>query len=74
MCIMCNLGFDKGDEFLFDFVAARHAMEKAAQTMKECAAIHRPYDRTHKRMVKLIRDWNRIEQERETPRSSPRRR
>jgi hypothetical protein len=68
MCILCNCGFDgPADEFLGAFEASRRIMKRATEEMGRCARIDRRYDKTHKRMVRLMRDWNRIEQERERP-------
>ena len=72
MCIICRLGakddFDgpkKATAFLDAFERAKGAMQAATDAMAECAKMDPHYDRTHKRMVSLQRDWNRIEQERE---------
>lgn len=77
MCIICNCG-NTGDEFLSEFIAARSALERASALMLECSkTATRPtnndpffearakYDSIHKKMVKILRDWNRIEHERE---------
>jgi len=71
MCIMCNVGFDLGDRFMDEFASARVHMNRAAAAMLECKAaaksiaVSKQYDRTHKAMVKLIRDWNRLQEMRE---------
>lgn len=77
MCIVCNCG-EVGDDFLAEFSAARGAMERAKKAMLICAqsakhhesgepipVARRSYDRAHKKMVRLCREWNAIEAERE---------
>jgi len=64
MCIVCNCE-DAGDEFLVEYERARTAMDRAAQAMLACSKIDRRYDRSHKALVKLCREWNKIEHERE---------
>ena len=65
MCIVCNCD-EAGDDFLIKFERARSAMKEATEAMRRCSEIHRDYDRTHKLMVKLTREWNRVEQQRES--------
>lgn len=71
MCIICNCG-DTGDAFLLAHTGAANRMKLAAEAMLKCAMIaptpeqRRQYDRTHKKIVRQLRDWNRLEQERET--------
>jgi hypothetical protein len=77
MCIICNLtkatarfpdtdaNIEVAEEFLLAFAAARKAMAEATNAMRNCAQIDRKYDRTHKQMVRLCREWNAIEQTRE---------
>jgi len=74
MCIICNMpDFKDGvaDDFLSKFSVASQAMTAAATAMLECAKIANTpearsrYDATHKKMVQMVRDWNRLEQERE---------
>lgn len=76
MCIYCNMGPEISDKdpagaFLDDFVRSQASMERAAKAMLVCSRlapdpkVRRQYDRTHKRMVRMIRDWNRLEQFRE---------
>lgn len=70
MCIICNVTIGQetselGSEFLNDFETARKAMSKAALTMARCAQIDKRYDRTHKKMIKILRAWNKLEQSRE---------
>lgn len=71
MCIVCNCG-DTGGEFLCEFARAQAAMKSAAQKMLECSKVATTpeqrwrYDATYKRMVKLIRQWNGLEQFRES--------
>lgn len=64
MCIVCECG-DRGVAFLTEFARAQHAMQKAARAMHTCAKEQRHYDRTHKQMVRLLREWNNIEHQRE---------
>lgn len=71
MCIICNCD-DAGDEFLSHFVRARMEMRLAAESMQECLRTPlltedelKLYKRAHHKMRRLIKDWNRIEQERE---------
>ena len=73
MCIICNLSV-KGKEhegcqlainFINKFEQASHAMKQATNSMLEVKKFDRNYDNTHKKMVKLMRAWNRLEQERE---------
>ena len=74
MCIICNCKeYSKApDEFISAFESSRASMKKACDSMKRVSeeAISeehaKRYDRTHKKMVRLLRDWNRIEQERES--------
>ena len=74
MCIVCNCdggGYQHGAAFLSEFERARKAMADSAAAMLRCAEVapdpddRERYDRTHKQMVRLIRDWNRLEQQRE---------
>lgn len=73
MCIICNAG-DAGMLFLNEYAHARHHMKRAADAMLLCSATkpglkridqRKQYNKTHKRMVRLIREWNRLEQFRE---------
>jgi hypothetical protein len=64
MCIVCNCD-EAGLRFLDHFHNARAEMEQATRAMLICAGTRPEYDATHKRMVRLCRDWNRIEHERE---------
>jgi hypothetical protein len=70
MCIICNCG-DIGDEFLCEFGRARASMKSAANWMLKCSQVaktpeqRKSYDATYKRMVRLMSDWNRLEQQRE---------
>ena len=40
-------------------------MKKAKDEMMKCSSVDRRYDAIHKKMVRLIKEWNSIEQERE---------
>ena len=64
MCIICNCGAD-GENFLASFSLSRDAMKKAKDEMMKCSSVDRRYDAIHKKMVRLIKEWNSIEQERE---------
>jgi hypothetical protein len=61
----------KVEAFLCEFARAREHMKKAADALLQVRELPKSepdkkrYDRAHKRVVRLIRDWNRIEQERE---------
>lgn len=77
MCIICNFTTPDeqfggcGDRFLSAFSASRANMKRAADEMLICSKTaptpeaRKLYGRAHKKMVRIIRDWNRIEQERE---------
>lgn len=75
MCIICNTDdqLNLASNFLDDFSHASKLMKSAADRLKGCAAFARTaekrkaYDASHKKMVRLIREWNRIEHERELP-------
>lgn len=73
MCIICNAP-EAGDDFLTHFHRASEHMRRAAAAMhkasEETAQLvdQVRYDKTHKAMVRLIRQWNRIEHERENDR------
>lgn len=75
MCIVCRSA--KGndihrcvkiaDDVINDHHHALDAMKKAAHSMLEASKLFEPgYDRTHKRMVKIIRMWAQIEHQRES--------
>lgn len=79
MCIICNASagdkplttIDEASDFLAEFKGAQDAMKAATArmlTLSKTMAIpeHRKrYDRTHKQMLRVIRDWNNIEHTRE---------
>lgn len=76
MCIVCNMGrdlraVDTANEFLWQWRASGKAMAAAADAMLAVSRTapspvdRKRYDRLHKRMVKAIRDWNRLEEDRE---------
>lgn len=78
MCIVCNCttseaSFWQADKFLSDYRKAQEAMRAATEAMLavsqlDIAPEHRErYDRTHKQMLRVMRDWNKIEQMREAP-------
>ena len=70
MCIVCNSG-DSGSQALDDHRTAGDRMKRAADSMLQAAlstaspSAAKRYKRTHKAMVRMARDWNRLEQERE---------
>jgi hypothetical protein len=70
MCIICNCG-DDGDEFLLAFERARSGMKASKVAMLKCSqvaadvATQARYDAMHKKIARLLREWNAIEQERE---------
>jgi len=73
MCIICNMPDFKDDiasDFLSEFAAAQKAMKRATDAMlrvsKEAYPAHRArYDGIHKEMVRQMREWNKLEQQRE---------
>lgn len=76
MCIICNMGPDVdkamvAGAFLSAWDESGVAMRQAAHMMHivsktaPAATDRKRYDKMHKRMVKAIRDWNRLEMERE---------
>ena len=70
VCILCNCG-ETGDDFLTSFASSRHKMEQAKNAMLACSKVakdqdqRKRYDHIHKEMVRLIREWNRLEEARE---------
>ena len=75
MCIICECdtlhGVHSGSDFLTAYGRARREMDLAASAMLHCSQVassreaRMQYASTHKRMRAMIRDWNRLEQERE---------
>lgn len=75
MCIICNMSkmedVQVASDFLSAFSNASAAMQRSADLMLECskrvgdAADRARYDAVHKKMVRQIADWNRLEHERE---------
>ena len=72
MCIECNVPpYDKSaSDFLGEFDSALHHMKKASQAMLHVSKVTYPeykkqYDKMHKRMVRITREWAQIEHERE---------
>lgn len=69
MCIICNS--ESGSDFLSDFENARKHISKSTETMLRCSQeatdpeVKKRYNRIHKKMVRLKRDWNKLEHERE---------
>lgn len=73
MCIICNAGED-GDRYLQNFEVASLAMNRACAAMLACAnkfpprsAQRRAYTAAHCAMVRIRKDWNRTEHQRELP-------
>ena len=70
MCIVCNCD-NKGIEFLDHFSQAKKKMKEASVLMLECSKVAKDieakkrYDKAHKKIVRIIKDWNKIEHERE---------
>ncbi len=70
MCIICNCD-EIGDRFLLAFARSRKSMKESTRAMLECSkaasdhTIKARYSFMHKKMVRLERSWNAIEQERE---------
>lgn len=66
MCIICNCN-EKGDEFLMDHFSARVAMKKAIKSMEACYDVSnmKKYRKAQYKMVRILREWNRIEENRE---------
>lgn len=76
MCIICNGGtseaaVEAASRFLKAWERAQIAMDEAARAMRVASRTmpktedRKRYDRLHKKMVRAIHDWNRLEQERE---------
>lgn len=76
MCIVCNAAdseaaAEAAARFLRAWERAQTAMDEAARAMlvvSKTMPAHddrRRYDHLHKRMVSSIRQWNRLEQDRE---------
>lgn len=80
MCIVCNCNYI-GSDFVDTFVLSQHKMHLAADLMLACSRHpdatpeqRKQYNRTHKQMVRLIKEWNKLEHTREIhkPASDPR--
>lgn len=71
MCIICNCNYDDATAFLTYFSDAGKQMRKAADYMLACSRsattpeARKRYSALHKEMVRMARDWNRLEQDRE---------
>lgn len=75
MCIICAMAkhedVDTACEFLSAFHRAQANMKISAELMKRCSEIavrpatKKQYDRTHKKMVRLMKEWNKLEHFRE---------
>ena len=78
MCIICAMevtadlkDINTAEDFLSAFLRARVNMQESARLMKLCSKVairpetRKQYDKTHKKMVRLIREWNKLEQFRE---------
>lgn len=73
MCIICNCPpfAPEPDALLVAFHASREAMKAAESAMRAVAAVavsaedRRRYASVHKQMVRLRREWNKLEQARE---------
>jgi hypothetical protein len=63
---------DKAFAFLDAFHKARNEMDRAAKAMEDFIKVAHPdsvaaYKRAHHKMVRIRREWNKIEHEREMP-------
>ncbi len=76
MCIICNMPdfkHEPADRFLSTFEMSRRSMKAAAEAMLECSKVantpeaRKRYDATYKKMVRQIREWNKLEEKREHP-------
>lgn len=65
MCIVCNVGIELADPCMEWHAKAREAMCNAAYAFHAASGADRRYDATHKAMVRLIREWNKLEHTRE---------
>ncbi|MGN7160821.1 hypothetical protein [Sphingomonas sp. SAFR-052] len=73
MCIVCNVGdsHPTAYRFLDDFRKSQEAMKAAADAMLAVSAVavtaedRKRYKAVHKRMVRQMREWSKIEQQRE---------
>lgn len=74
MCIICNDADElagPSSAVLHSFDESRQAMKRAAESMLHMsktannADARKRYDRAHKKMARLMREWNAIEEERE---------
>jgi hypothetical protein len=74
MCIICNVDENTTHEaigFLHHYGRAQAEMKRAADSLLSVSKtvsdqeIARQYDRTHKRMVRILREWNSLEHSRE---------
>jgi len=70
MCIVCNCN-SIGLTFLSRFSEAQQRMKDASELMLSCSRVAKDketkkrYDKAHKKMVRIIKDWNKIEHERD---------
>lgn len=60
-----EIGLNAADTFLREFGIAQEAMRKATDAILACSRVDENYDRTHKQMVRLLREWNSITHTRE---------
>lgn len=66
MCIVCI-----SEDFLHHFSLAHREMKKATQAMLKVSQnsytpeLAKNYDKVHKKMLRVMKQWARIEQERE---------
>jgi hypothetical protein len=59
------IGYGIATKFLNSHGDAGRALLKAEKAALDAAKIDKRYDPIHKKMVRLRKEWNRIEQERE---------
>lgn len=74
MCIVCNMSSDNehhAHNFLSQYEVARWHIQQATNDMLMCSKEaqnkedQKRYDRIHKKMVRIQREWNKIEHQRE---------
>jgi hypothetical protein len=67
MCIVCECG-EVGLDFLSKFEKSRYEMKEAKAAMLKCVEstadkeVKKCYSVIHKKMVKLLKEWNRLEE------------
>jgi hypothetical protein len=70
MCVICNCD-EVGAVFLSEFASAQKSMTRATTAMLACSQVahteeqRKSYGSTHKKMVRILRAWNKLEHIRE---------